>query len=195
LNTKTYGAERKCDEFGFASPRLGLRAPRGNAVQFLILTMSSLTFTRLAPTDTATIKLIAHWYLNEWSIPPKDTIQSLSNFPKTGIPFQMVMSLGGKPIATGGVYNKVNLLKVEPRFEAYGPWLAVIYTSKGHRQKGFGTLLCKKIDEIAKGMGVKEMFLYTQTAESMYRKLGWSEMERIEYKGKDTVVMRRRLNT
>ncbi len=156
--------------------------------------MPTISFAHLSPTDAATIKLIAHWYLNEWSIPPKDTIQSLSNFPKTGLPFQVMMSLDGKPVATGGVYTKVNLLKVEPRFEVYGPWLAVIYTSKGHRQKGLGTLLCEKIEEMAIAIGVKEMFLYTQTAESMYKKLGWKEMERIEYKGKDTVVMRRILN-
>ncbi len=125
---------------------LTLRRPT-SAVQFLTLNMPAITFSRLSPTDSANIKLIAHWYLNEWSIPPKDTIQSLSN---------------------------------------------LIYTSKGQRQKGLGSLLCKKIDEMAKAIGVKEMFLYTQTAESMYRKLGWSEMERIQYKGEDTVVMHKK---
>jgi GNAT superfamily N-acetyltransferase len=153
----------------------------------------SLSFTRLLPTDRATIKLIAHWYFQEWSIPTKDTIESLAKFPNAGIPFQVVMSLGGKPIASGGLYNDVRLLTLEPRFKALGPWLAVVYTARGHRQKGFGTQLCKKIEAMAKEMGVNEIFLYTQTAESMYKRLGWVVMERIQYKGKDTAVMRKPL--
>jgi GNAT superfamily N-acetyltransferase len=157
--------------------------------------MPTLSFTRLLPTDTATIKLIAHWYFQEWSIPTKDTIESLSKFPKVGIPFQVLMTLGAKPIASGGLHNDVRLLTVEPRFKAFGPWLAVIYTAKGHRQKGFGTQLCKKVVDMAREMGVKEIFLYTHTAESMYKKLGWVEMERIQYKGKDTAVMRKSLTT
>jgi GNAT superfamily N-acetyltransferase len=157
--------------------------------------MSAITFSRLLPTDTALIKVIAHWYFQEWNIPTKNTIENLSKFPAAGIPFQVVMSQGGKPVASGGVYKDVNLVKVEPRFKAYGPWLAVIYTSRGHRQKGFGTQLCKKIVEISGEMGVKEIWLYTQTAESMYNKLGWVEMERIQYKGKDTAVMRKSLTT
>lgn len=153
----------------------------------------AISFSRLLPTDTALIKLIAHWYLMEWSIPSKDTIESLSRLPTTGLPFQIVMSLGGKPVATGGLYHNVNLHKIEPRFKVFGPWLSVIYTTKGHRQKGLGTLLCKKVEEMARGQNVKKIYLYTHTAESMYKKLGWVEMERIQYKGKDTAVMRKEL--
>jgi hypothetical protein len=165
-----------------------LRSSTGTTNQML-----PISFARLLPTDAATIKLIAHWYFQQWSIPTKDTIASLSGFPTQGIPFQIVMNVGNKQVATGGIYQKVKLLAVEPRFKEFGPWLAVIYTARGHRQQGFGTLLCKKIEEIAKGMELKEIYLYTHTAESMYKKLGWKEMERIQYKGNETVVMRKEL--
>jgi GNAT superfamily N-acetyltransferase len=165
-----------------------LRSSTGTTNQMLAISLA-----RLLPTDTALIKLIAHWYLMEWSIPSKDTFEGLSRLPAQGIPFQVVISVGGKPVATGGLYNNVNLHKVEPRFKAFGPWLSVIYTAKGHRQKGIGTQLCKKVVEMAKALGVKEIYLYSHTAESMYKKLGWVEMERVQYKGKDTTVMRKEL--
>ncbi|MBI4945201.1 MAG: GNAT family N-acetyltransferase [Bacteroidetes bacterium] len=143
--------------------------------------------------DKQTIKLIADWYLSEWNIAAEKTILQLLNFSTHGVPFQVLMKVDGFPIATGGLYDHVGLLDREPRFKIYKPWLALIYTTNANRNKGYGTMLCEKIQEISKDLGLKEIFLFTHTAESLYKRLGWQQLERIELSGKNIVVMKKEL--
>lgn len=143
--------------------------------------------------DKHTIELIANWYLSEWNIAKEITIQKLSNFPDQGFPFQVIMTMNDIPVATGGIYEHVALLDREPKFKVYTPWLALVYTTKENRNKGYGALLCEKIQEIAKERGLKELFLFTHTAESLYKRLEWQELERIELGGKNIVVMQKQL--
>lgn len=149
-----------------------------------------IDFRIITPADGELISLIADWYLDEWSIDKGATIEKLNNFPDEGTPFQMVMTLNGLPIATGGIYLHVGLLVAEPRLKVFQPWLALVYTSPQHRNKGYGAILCKKIQTRAKSMGLNELFLFTHTAERLYKRLGWQQLERINLKGKDIAVMK-----
>lgn len=155
------------------------------------MTMSRITYQIIRPDNTQLIQLIANWYLTEWNIPAEKTIQQLSNFPIKGIPFQLLLLINDVPIATGGIYEHVGLLDREPRFKIYGPWLALVYTVKEERKKGYGAMLCEEIQRRAKDAGLREIFLFTHTAESLYKRLGWQQMERIELQGKDIVVMKK----
>jgi GNAT superfamily N-acetyltransferase len=152
--------------------------------------MSEIKYQIVRSNDEALIQLIANWYLTEWSIPIETTIQRLSNFPASGFPFQVLMTVDDSPVATGGIYHHVALLDREPRFKRYSPWLALIYTQSQDRNKGYGKLLCEKIQNMAKEMGLHEIFLFTHTAESLYIRLGWQQLERIALNGKDIVVMK-----
>lgn len=143
--------------------------------------------------DKQTIELIANWYVSEWNIPKEITIQKLSNFPDNGFPFQVLMTIDDIPVATGGIYDHVALLDREPRFKMYTPWLALVYTTNENRGKGYGALLCEKIQDMAKELGLKELFLFTHTAESLYKRLHWEQLERIEIGGKNIVVMKKQL--
>lgn len=58
------------------------------------------------------------------------------------------MTLDNKPIATGGLYNHVEL---------------------------------------------KDIYLFTHTAESLYKRLAWQQLERLALGGKDIVVMKKEL--
>jgi GNAT superfamily N-acetyltransferase len=151
-------------------------------------------FQKIAPIDTELIDKIAEWYQAEWQIEKEITRQRLTTLPQSGIPFHLMMFVDGKPIATGGIHHDVRLITVEPRFKIYDPWLALVYTNPAFRKKGYGEILCKKLQSMAKEAGVKEIFLYTVTAESLYKRLGWEVIERIDYVQKDCPVMKLKLN-
>ena len=153
--------------------------------------MQEISFYRLKAEDVDLMELIASWYKNEWKIEIEKSINNLSNFPKFGIPFQIVLKLDDVPIATGGLYVHVGLLDREPRFKVYTPWLALIYTLPEYRNNSYGALLCDKIQNISKELGFTELYLYTHTAESLYNRLGWVPFERLIVKEKNIVVMKK----
>lgn len=153
--------------------------------------MDDIQFERVGSGDVRTIEKIAGWYFDEWTIEAAKTIAKLSAFPAEGFPFQILMSVNNIPIATGGLYEHVGLLAVAPRFKVYGPWLALVLTTPENRKKGYGTLLCEEIQNRAKDLGLKEMFLFTRTAESLYRRMGWALIEQNNMKGQDVFVMKR----
>lgn len=155
--------------------------------------MNKIYYQLVKPSDKQILELIADWYLSEWNIAKEITIQKINCFPDTGFPFQVLMTVDDLPVATGGIYTHVSLLDREPRFRVYQPWLALVYTTTENRKKGYGALLCEQIQNMAKDSGLKEMYLFTHTAESLYKRLGWQQMERIQIGDKDIVVMKMKL--
>lgn len=103
------------------------------------------------------------------------------------------MMLNNEPIATGGLYNYVGLLDREPRLKVYKNWLALVFVKSDVRGKGLGALLCKYIQDYSKALGLKELYLFTHTAETLYKRLEWRQLERLDLVGKDIVVMKKEL--
>ena len=155
--------------------------------------MSQPQFQIINPNDNKTIELISDWYLSQWNIPKNITIQKLKSFSGEGPPFQVVMTLDAVPIATGGLYNHVGLLDKEPRFSIYKYWLALVCTIPGKRHQGYGALICEYIHEYSKKLGIKEMFLFSDTAEQLYKRLGWHVLERLSLGERNIVVMKKKL--
>lgn len=113
----------------------------------------------------------------------------MANHPNNDVVFQIVLGKSNKLIATGGLYNNVGIFQAHPKFKEFSPWVALLYTDAESRNMGFGRELLGKIEEIAKEKGFKKLYLFTFTAESLYIRAGWRELERVEYKGHDTAVM------
>jgi GNAT superfamily N-acetyltransferase len=143
--------------------------------------------------DSDIIELISNWYLEQWNIPKKITIQRLNDFSSDGSQFQVLLTINGIPTATGGLYDHVGLIDKEPRFKIHKNWLALVYTVPDQRHKRIGTLLCCYIERYAKKAGVNEMFLFTDTAERLYARLGWKELERLSLGDRNIVVMKKEL--
>jgi GNAT superfamily N-acetyltransferase len=101
------------------------------------------------------------------------------------------MSVDDLPIATGGIYNHVSLLDKEPRFREHKHWLALVYTVPEFRGKGVGADLCGYIEQHAQTLGLEQIHLFTHTAERLYKRLGWQELERLRAGEKDIVVMQK----
>jgi GNAT superfamily N-acetyltransferase len=153
----------------------------------------NISFHKVTPYDQELIDHIADWYLQEWNIPKEQTIQKISNFSTDSILFQIVMTIDSVPISTGGIYDRVGLLDREPRFRVYSPWLALVFTAPEHRNLGYGTSLCEKLQDVSKELGLKEIFLFTYTSEKLYKRLDWQELERLNLNNKDIVVMKKTL--
>lgn len=151
--------------------------------------MKNITFQVVQPNETKTIKLIAEWYLNEWKIPIEKTIARISSFTEFGEEFQVLLLQDNIPVSTGGLYHKVGLHSKEPRFEKYKNWLAQVYTTPSHRHNGLGALICNHIQELSKTKNIREILLFTDTAESLYTRLGWATIERLSYDIRNVVVM------
>lgn len=155
--------------------------------------MTDIKYQIITPDDNENISLIADWYLTEWNIPIQTTIEKTKNLSADNYEFQVLMTIDNKPIATGGLYNHVGLLDKEPRLKMYKNWLALVYTKPDNRGKGLGALICSHIQDLSKDLGLKEIYLFTHTAENLYKRLDWQQLERLALGGKDIVVMKKEL--
>lgn len=155
--------------------------------------MAKIDFQIVHPNDQATFQLIANWYFAEWKIPIDTTIQKLQIITKDNSQFQILMTLEGIPISTGGLYNHVKLLDKEPRLKIYKNWLALVYTIPEKRHQGYGALICKHIQNHSKRLGFDAIYLFTDTAEQLYKRLGWTEIERLAIDNRNVVVMKKEL--
>jgi len=155
--------------------------------------MNGIRFDRVESGDAASVQKITDWYFEEWTIEPATTLKRLSVLPSQGLPFHVLMSVENVPVSTGGLYEHVGLLDMAPRFRIYGPWLALVTTLPEFRKKGYATRLCEEIQTRAKDLGLKEIFLFTHTAESLYMRMGWVLVERVQVKERDVVVLKKDL--
>lgn len=153
----------------------------------------NIQFQLISPSDDESIQLIANWYLSEWNIPIQTTIDKIKRLSVDNHEFQVLMTLNNEPIATGGLYNHVGILNYEPRLKMYKNWLALVYTRPEFRGRGFGADLCNHIQDYSKSLGLKDLYLFTHTAENLYRRLGWEVMERVALGERNVVVMKKEL--
>lgn len=148
---------------------------------------------QLDSTNKKLINKIANWYFNEWDTPIEKTVSRLLNQPNDDVLIHIVLFLNGEAIGSGGICTKVNLLSTHERFRQFNPWIALVYTEEKYRSRGFGKMLMDQLDNHAREIGLSKIYLYTATAESLYKRCGWTEIERIIYKGQDTVVMEKEI--
>ncbi|MDX1617202.1 MAG: GNAT family N-acetyltransferase [Balneolaceae bacterium] len=150
-----------------------------------------ITIEQVDPGDGTLIRLIARWYLREWDAPVGKTVRRLSGQPDEDSLFHLVLRLDGEVVATGGLFNEVNIYNVHPRFRRYRPWVGLLYTREEFRGRGFGGMLLNEIEHRAQELGLSRLYLYTFTAESLYKRCGWTVMDRVPYKGHETAVMKK----
>ncbi|KAA3637957.1 MAG: GNAT family N-acetyltransferase [Bacteroidetes bacterium] len=152
-----------------------------------------ITITLLAPSDKEQIAQIARWYEEEWGTPAEINIQRLSTHPNQDIIFHLKLSINGEVVAAGGLWNTVNIFNFHENLKQYRPWIAALYTLESFRGRGLGSLVLEHIEQRALELGLEKIYLYTFTAQDLYRKHGWVKIDTVEYKGHATVVMEKQL--
>ncbi len=71
--------------------------------------------------------------------------------------------------------------------------MAHVYTTPDQRGKGYGAIICKFIQDQSKNLGFDKIHLFTDTAERLYKRLGWLENERLTINDRNIIVMNKEL--
>lgn len=73
------------------------------------------------------------------------------------------------------------------------PWLGGIYVAGGKRGLGIATAIVERLVDEARRLQLPRLYLWTNSAAGLYAKLGWDEVEKLEYCGHAVIVMAREL--
>jgi GNAT superfamily N-acetyltransferase len=105
------------------------------------------------------------------------------------LPLALVAIAGDHLVGT--VSLKHNDLDIRPEID---PWLGALFVTPEWRGRGVGSSLMRRAVEEAARLRIPRLFLWTSSAEGLYRKLGWSAIERTDYCGQRIVIMRKDTN-
>jgi N-acetylglutamate synthase-like GNAT family acetyltransferase len=155
--------------------------------------MATIQFHMLTASDTEAIKMIADWYEHEWNISREMSRETIWQAITDEEQFQVLLAVDGRAVGTAGVYRKVSIVEKVPELSRYRNWLALVYTIPDCRGQGWGELICNYAQEHSKEMGIKDLYLFTDTAERLYGRLGWTVLERLTVGSRNIVVMTKRL--
>ncbi|AWN47046.1 GNAT family N-acetyltransferase [Methylobacterium terrae] len=81
---------------------------------------------------------------------------------------------------------------LEPRPDLT-PWLAGVFVAPRARGRGYAARLVAAVEGQAASLAVPTLWLYTRSAEGLYARLGWRNVERFRYREKAYALMRRDL--
>ena len=96
----------------------------------------------------------------------------------------LVAKVDGEPIGTCLLVGS----EIEPNHDV-SPWLAGLFVVPERRRKGAGAILVRAIEDQARQRGFSRLYLYTTDAVGFYARLGWSVLDRTNWRGLDTALM------
>jgi GNAT superfamily N-acetyltransferase len=140
------------------------------------------------------IPILAEWFYREWSyLYPGKTIDDVRNAirertNRDAIPVALVAFEGTTLVGT--VCLKTHDMDSRPDLS---PWLAGLYVAESWRGQGMGTALVKAIEQKAKALGIRKLYLYTPSAESFYLRMAWWTKETTEYHGARVTIMEKEM--
>ena len=104
------------------------------------------------------------------------------------------LPLGVVAIADGAVIGMGALLEADlPLRPELTPWLASIFVAPEYRGRGVGSMIVERLASEATRLELERLYLWTSSAASLYARLGWREIEKVEYCGSSISVMLREL--
>lgn len=133
---------------------------------------------------------LAGWHHGEWGrLHPGDTVEKRAermkaHLGKKQVPTTFVALADGEPVGSASLVG----CDMEGR-EDLTPWLASVYVVPEYRRRGVGSTLVNRVVEEAQALSVETLYLFTWDQERLYARLGWSVLERTEYKGEHIVIM------
>ena len=152
----------------------------------------SIIETFIVEPGTAELALCARWRAKAFSVLEasfEKELRSLELFASDqshGV--ALIAKADGEPIGTCLLAES----EIEPNHDV-SPWLAGLFVVPEHRQVGAGAVLVRAIEDQARERGFLQLYLYTTDAVGFYARLGWSVLDRTNWRGSDTALMVRDL--
>jgi GNAT superfamily N-acetyltransferase len=144
------------------------------------------------------VEQLAQWSWSEWQPIYQERGQNFADALKNyrertnidRLPLALVALHGEELVGT--VSLKFHDLDVRPKLD---PWLGGLFVPQDWRRRGVASMLMHRAMEEARKLKLRDLFLWTSSAEGLYLKLGWEVVERTEYCGNKIVVMRKETAT
>ena len=135
---------------------------------------------------------LALWSWREWQDVYEQRGQTLQHSLKN---YQDRMNSDRLPLTLVALHDSSLVGMVSVKFHDMDtrpdldPWLGGLFVLPQWRNRGIGTMLMHRATQEARRLNVSELYLWTASAESLYRKLGWQVIERTQYFDQPAVVM------
>jgi predicted N-acetyltransferase YhbS len=140
------------------------------------------------------VPILARWFYEEWgSHSPSSTMEDMearlrTRMNRDWLPLTLVALMDKEPVGSAAL--KIREMETHPQFEH---WLGSVYVREEFRRMGIGSYLVKAGENEAMRFDIPYLYLYTRTSETFYARLGWESIERPVYRGREVVIMRRRI--
>jgi GNAT superfamily N-acetyltransferase len=155
--------------------------------------LKSLTIQHLADRPEF-IPVCAAWVYGEWGSQTKTGSLSLSltrfeeRSQKAHVPIALVALIGDKPAGTISIIK--SNLKLYPDLS---PWVSSLFVHSAYRKQGIANALIGAIEQEAIKLGIKTLYLHTETAENLYKSHGFCSIEPVDTEWGQGVLMNKRL--
>ncbi|WP_417329070.1 GNAT family N-acetyltransferase [Halomonas cupida] len=156
--------------------------------------MQDIVIRRLDAADPH-LDEVAGWTFEAWGhLSPARTRQSwredfAADCGATGVPSVFVAERAGIPAGTASLV--VDDMSIRPDLT---PWLASVYVIEEQRSQGIASALVRRVEEEAQSCDIATFYLYTPDQQALYRRLGWLDVEEVDYRGERVTIMRRQLS-
>ena len=137
------------------------------------------------------IPTLARWLYDQWGhMAPGRSVETAEAqlrgcCNRNAIPLAAVALSDSKPVGVACLVEH----DMDTRKDL-SPWLASVFVPPEHRGKGIGTALTRRIMDEAEALDVGTLYLFTPDRETFYSRLGWTVLERTEYRGEQIVIMK-----
>jgi GNAT superfamily N-acetyltransferase len=139
----------------------------------------------------AWIPTLARWHFDQWGpLTGASTFDAYIAFLTAAAQSRTVPSVL-VALADGQLLGSASLVASDlPLRPHLTPWLAQVFVEPGHRRHGVGAALVDAVLERSRQCGYRRVYLYTSgTLPAYYARLGWREVEHVEYLGRGRTVM------
>jgi predicted N-acetyltransferase YhbS len=130
-------------------------------------------------------EIAAHWqpYLPDETV-EKRIAKLRAHLNKETIPIAWIAHNEGEVLGTAAL----RVHDLEGR-EDLTPWLGGVFVRRQFRGQGIASALCRAAEEKAWALGFERLFLFTLDHQSLYSRLGWSNLEPARWRGHDSEIM------
>ncbi|MDQ7728621.1 GNAT family N-acetyltransferase [Halomonas sp. SpR8] len=156
--------------------------------------MQSDIFIKRLRADDLNAEIVAGWTFEAWGhlhsgLTLEQAIEHLKNeCGQGGVPSIFVAMQGETPVGTASLIADDMSIRRE-----LAPWLASVFVVPERRGQGIASALVKRVEIEALENGIEHFYLYTPDQQALYRRLGWQDVESLEYRGENVTLMSRQL--